>query len=74
MENTKIKNIKTYMDDEDIQNFIIVNPIDFISEDQNKHILKVLKQGIKDENNPDKWMSWEESDRILAKEIFDEDI
>ena len=63
MENTKIRNIKTYIDDEDIQNFIVVNPIDFISEQQNNHILKVLKQGLEDEKNPDKWITLEEFEK-----------
>lgn len=63
MENTKIRNIKTHIDDEDIQNFIVVNPIDFISEQQNNHILKVLKQGLEDEKNPDKWITLEEFEK-----------
>ena len=63
MENTKIRNIKTHIDGEDIQNFIVVNPIDFISEQQNNHILKVLKQGLEDEKNPDKWITLEEFEK-----------
>ena len=63
MENTKIRNIKTHIDDEDIQNFIVVNPIDFISEQQNNHILKVLKQGLEDEKNPEKGITLEEFEK-----------
>lgn len=55
----------------DIDNLTIVNPIDFLSQDENEYILEVIKQRLKDANNPDRWITWEEyEDLEKEKEFF----
>lgn len=77
MSNTKTKSFKLKKEkitEEEIQNLRIVSPIEFISKEENEHILEVLKQGLRDADKPEMWIDWEESDRILAKEIFNETV
>jgi len=56
------KVVLPYVDftEEDIASLKLVNPVDFISEEAPEHILEVLKQGLRDIKNPDKWMTWED--------------
>lgn len=46
--------------EEDIQSLKLVNPVDFVSKEDHEHIMEVLKQGLRDMKNPDKWMTWED--------------
>lgn len=71
MSNTKTKSFKLKKEkitEEEIQNLRIVSPIEFISKEENEHILEVLKQGLRDEEKSEKWTSWEEFEKEeLAK-------
>lgn len=61
-------------DDDVLKNVTIVNPIEFLTKEENEFIIKEAMKRAKEVNDPTKWISWEESDRLIAKEIFDEDI
>lgn len=43
----------------------IVNPIEFLSEEENLQLIEELKESVKSFNVPSKWMTWEESCRLL---------
>ncbi len=58
----------------DLNNIAIINPTSFISKEDNEKIIESLKQSIKDFKDPDKWMTWEESNRILTKRYFGENV
>ncbi len=53
--------------EEQIQSLTIVNPIEFLSKEENEEIIESIKQSLRDLNNPDKWMTWEESQKMLAE-------
>lgn len=43
----------------------IINPIEFLSEEENLKLIEELKESVKSFNNPEKWITWEESRRLL---------
>ena len=50
--NTKTNS--NYIDDNILDDFTIINPIDFLTEEQNNEIINSLKQSLQDENDPSK--------------------
>lgn len=56
--NTKTKS--NYIDDKILDDFTIINPIEFLTEEQNNEIINSLKQSLQDENDSSKWTLWEE--------------
>lgn len=58
MNTTKAK--CNYIDEQELNEFTIVNPIDFLTEEQNNEIINSLKQSLQDENDPSKWIPFEE--------------
>ena len=73
MDNTRNKIIdlpKIQISEEELNNITMVNPIEFITEEENKRIIERVKEGLRNINNPERWMAWEETDEILAKKYF----
>ena len=73
MDNTRNKIIdlpKIQISEEELNNITMVNPIEFITEEENKRIIERVKEGLRNINSPERWMTWEESDKILAKKYF----
>lgn len=67
---TKIIDLPNIEVDEDALNDItMVNPINFISEEQNEKIFERVKDGLINISNPNRWLTREECIR-LAKEKF----
>lgn len=67
---TKIIDLPNIEVDEDALNDItIVNPINFISEEQNEKIFERVKDGLINISNPNRWLTREKC-IILAKEKF----
>ena len=59
--------------EEDVfKDVIMVDDVDFLTIDQTREIIKRCKQGIKDLNNPEKWITWEECCKGLDAECFSE--
>ena len=72
MNNTKTRIIdlpNVEIDEKSLNDITMVNPIDFISDEQNKKIFERVKDGFKNINNPDRWLTYEDCTR-LAKEKF----
>lgn len=72
MNNTKTKIIdlpNIQVDEEALNDITMVNPIEFISEEENKKIFERVKDGLRNINNPDRWLTREDCVR-LAKEKF----
>lgn len=72
MNNTKTRIIdlpNIQVNEEALNDITMVNPIDFISEEQNKKIFERVKDGLRNLNNPDRWLTREDCVR-LAKEKF----
>ena len=57
------------IDDDEIENLTVVNPIESMSKEQNDFLLELVKQRLKDSNKPEKWMTWEQFEK-LAKDKF----
>lgn len=73
MSNTRTKSLQLPdidVSEEALNNVTVIDPIDFISKEENEKIIESLKQSIRDFKNPDKWMTWEESNRILTEKYF----
>ena len=67
---TKIIDLPNIEVDEDALNDItMVNPINFISEEQNEKIFERVKDGLINISNPNRWLTREECIRF-AKEKF----
>lgn len=63
---TQIKNIKfPPVNPNPTGKVTIVNPIEFLSEEENLQLIEELKESVKSFNDPSKWMTWEESRRLL---------
>lgn len=72
---TKIIDLPNIEVDEDALNDItMVNPINFISEEQNEKIFERVKDGLINISNPNRWLTWEESDRILTEKYFSNNV
>ena len=56
----KILNI---LDEVDMQNLSIVNPIEFITKEENNNLMKNVLQRAKEINNPTIWMSCEDFEK-----------
>lgn len=58
--------------EEEINNINIntINPIDFLSEEENMKIIERIKDGLRNINNPDRWLTWEECDKKLREKYF----
>ena len=57
------------INEDELDDVIMVNPIEFISEEENNEIIERVKDGLRNINNPDRWLTWEECMQ-LAKEKF----
>lgn len=62
------------INEDELDNVIMVNPIEFISEEENNEIIERVKDGLRNINNPDRWLTWEESNRILTEKYFDKNV
>lgn len=62
-----LPNIK--IDEKDLEDITIINPIDFISEEENQKIFKRVKEGLLNINNPERWLSIEDFEKNV-KERF----
>ena len=70
MSNTGVNSIPLpNTDKNDVENLTIVNPIEFISDEENQNLLNTVTQRLIDSNNPDKWIKWEKFEQ-KAKEKF----
>lgn len=57
----KAENFENTSQDDDIfDGVIMLDDVDFLTKAQTREIISRVKQGIKDLNNPEKWMTWEE--------------
>ena len=73
MKNTKTKLINlpnVQISEEELNNIDMINPIDFLSEEENAKIIERVKDGLRNINNPDRWLPWEECDKILREKYF----
>lgn len=73
MNNTRTKVIDLpdiQIDEKALNNVIMVDPIDFLSKEENEKIIERVKEGLKNINNPERWMTWEECDKLLAEKYF----
>lgn len=61
----QIKDIKFPPVNPNPEKITIVNPIEFLSEEENLKLIEELKESVKSFNDPSKWMTWEESCRLL---------
>lgn len=74
----KVKNARVMqlpdidINEETLSNVNIIDSIEFLSEKENEEIIKSLKQNINDFKNPNKWKTWEESNKILTEKYFGE--
>lgn len=50
----------------------IINPIETLSQKENEEVIKDVLKSVKDMNNTDKWISWEESKSQLIELITSE--
>ncbi len=66
----KLKLPNIVVNKEELNNVTVIEPINFISKKENEKIIESLKQSIIDFKNPDKWMTWEESNKILMEKYF----
>ena len=48
------KTTSNYIDEQELNEFTIINLIDFLTEEQNNEIINSLKQSLQDENDPSK--------------------
>lgn len=72
MKNTKTKLIdlpNIQISEEELNDVTMINPIDFISEEENAKIIERVKDGLRNINNPNRWLTCEEFTK-LAKERF----
>lgn len=72
MKNTKTKLIdlpNIQINEDNINDITMINPIDFISEEENAKIIERVKDGLRNINNLDRWLTSEEFTK-LAKERF----
>lgn len=65
--NTKAK--CNYIDEQEVNEFTIVNPIDFLTEEQNNELLSGLKYSIENINNPNFLMTFEQCTKAF-KALF----
>ena len=73
MKNTKTKLIvlpNIQISEEELNNIDMINPIDFLSEEENMKIIERIKDGLRNINNPDRWLTWEECDKKLREKYF----
>jgi len=74
MKNTKTNKLQLPLvdirDDIGLEDVTIINPIGTLSKEENEEIIKSCIEGLKALKNPDRWMTWEESDRILTEKYF----
>ena len=73
MKNTQVRNIKLpkiNITEEELNNITMISPIEFLTEEENLMVIERVKDGLRNMNNPDRWMTWEEVDRILTEKYF----
>ncbi len=70
----KIKCLTNKIEDNIFDDVIMIDNVDFLTKEQTKQIILRAKQGIKELNNPDKWLTWEECTRRLDEECFNDSI
>jgi len=56
--------------DDVFEDVIMVDDVDFLTREQTREIISRCKQAVKDLNNPEKWISWEECCKRLDAECF----
>lgn len=61
------------VNEDELDNVTMINPIDFISEEQQNKIHERVKDGLRNINNPDRWLTYEEIMKRL-NEKYDLDI
>lgn len=57
-------------DDIGLEDVTIINPIETLSKEENEEIIKSCIEGLKALKDPNRWMTWEESDRIFTEKYF----
>lgn len=57
-------------DDIGLEDVTIINPIETLSKEENEEIIKSCIEGLKSLKDPNRWMTWEESDRIFTEKYF----
>lgn len=74
MKKTKTKELQLPVidirDDIGLEDVTIINPIETLSKEENEEIIKSCIEGLKALKDPNKWMTWEESDRIFTEKYF----
>lgn len=67
------ENIKTLVlpryNEEDIEKLTLVNPIEFLPEEENEYILETLKKRLEKANKPNNWMPLEECIHRLQEKL-----
>ncbi len=56
------ESIETF-DNDILKNVTIVNPIDFLTKEENEFIIKEAIKRSKEINDPTKWISWEDFEK-----------
>ena len=78
MENTKTKKLQLptvdIRDDIGLEDVTIINPIGTLSKEENEAIIKSCIEGLKALKDPTRWLTWEESDRILTEKYFSNNV
>ena len=72
LKNTQVKNIelpKIDITEDELNDIKIISPVEFLSEEENLKVIERIKDGLRNMNNPDRWLTREECLR-LAKEDF----
>ena len=74
MKNTQTKKLQLpnidIRDDIGLEDVTIINPIENLSKEENEEIIKSCIEGLKALKVPNRWMTWEESDRIFTEKYF----
>lgn len=74
MKKTKTKELQLPVidirDDIGLEDVTIINPIETLSKEENEEIIKSCIGGLKALKDPNRWMTWEESDRIFTEKYF----
>ncbi len=74
MKKTKTKELQLPIidirDDIGLEDVTIINPIETLSKEENEEIIKSCIEGLKALKDPNRWMTWEESDRIFTEKYF----
>lgn len=68
------ENIKTItlpqINENDIENLTLVDPIEFMSNEENEYLLSTLKERLRKAHKPDNWMPLEECVQRLNEKLY----